>query len=313
MGTLGKYLHDAREARGIDLRDAAQQTRISLQYLRALEEENFEKLPGDVFVRGFLKNYARFLRLDEAEVMKQYAEMVQKPAPAGAANQVQEAAAEKHEKPRRASKIPVEPFVWGAGIVIILILFLLTALPSRHRKAPSVAAESPTQVLSELSSTVTPSTPEKLYLEVFALDNTWLLVRTDSSPQKKAVLKKGESLIWSADQSFLLSYGSAGAVRLMLNGQELAVNEPKNAVVRDLTITAAGVISRKTPTEQRPEKPRSKPAAAVQTKPSPTTTPQQAPSVPAPQQTPSVGAPKPPQATLPLPPAPGKMPKRPVQ
>ncbi|HSB32914.1 MAG TPA: helix-turn-helix domain-containing protein, partial [Nitrospirota bacterium] len=100
MGTLGKYLHDAREARGIDLRDAAQQTRISLQYLRALEEENFEKLPGDVFVRGFLKNYARFLRLDETEVMKQYAEMVQKPVPAGVANQVQEAA-EKHEKPRR--------------------------------------------------------------------------------------------------------------------------------------------------------------------------------------------------------------------
>lgn len=315
MGTLGKYLHDAREARGIDLRDAAQQTRISLQYLRALEEENFEKLPGDVFVRGFLKNYARFLRLDEAEVMKQYSEMVQKPAPAGVANQVQEAAAEKHEKPRRSSKIPVEPFVWGAGIVIILILFLLTALPSRHRKAPAprVAAEAPTQVLSELSSTVTPSAPEKLYLEVFALDNTWLLVRTDSSPQKKAVLKKGESLIWSADQSFLLSYGSAGAVRLMLNGQELTVNEPKNAVVRDLTITAAGVISRKTPTVQRPEKPRSKPAVAVQTKPSPTTTPQQAPSVPAFQQTPSVGSPQPPQKTLPLPPAPGKMPKRLVQ
>src|SRR5512143_2696492 len=313
MGTLGRYLHDAREARGIDLRDAAQQTRISLQYLRALEEENFEKLPGDVFVRGFLKNYARFLRLDEAEVMKQYAEMVQKPAPAGVANQVQEAAAEKHEKPRRSSKIPVEPFVWGAGIVIILILFLLTALPSRHRKAPArVAAEAPTQVLSELSSTVTPSAPEKLYLEVFARDNTWLLGRTDSSTQKKAVLKKGESLIWSADQSFLLSYGSAGAVRLMLNGQELTVNEPKNAVVRDLTITAAGVISRKTPTEQRPEEPRRKPAAAVQTKPSPTATPQQAPPVPAPQ-TPSVGAPQPPKAALPLPPAPGKMPKRPVQ
>src|SRR5512143_636041 len=273
MGTLGRYLHDARVARGIDLRDAAQQTRISLQYLRALEEENFEKLPGDVFVRGFLKNYARFLRLDEAEVMKQYAAMVQKPAPAGVANQVQEAAAEKHEKPRRSSKIPIEPFVWGAGIVIILILFLLTALPSRHRKAPArVAAEAPTQVLSELSSTVTPSAPEKLYLEVFALDNTWLLVRTDSSPQKKAVLKKGESLIWSADQRFLVSYGSAGAIRLLLNGQELTVNEPKSAVVRDLTVTAAGIVSRKTPTmQQRPASPKSKPAQAeaVQPQPSP--------------------------------------------
>lgn len=326
MGTLGRYLHDARVARGIDLRDAAQQTRISLQYLRALEEENFAKLPGDVFVRGFLKNYAKFLRLDESEVMKQYAEMVKKPLPAGAAANQAPEAAEKPEKPHRSSKIPVEPFIWGAGIVAILILFLLTALPSRHHKAQR-GAEAPKEVRPELSSlsstlssSVTPSTPEKLYLEVFALDNTWLLVRTDASPQKKAVLKKGESLIWSAEQRFLLSYGSAGAVRLLLNGQELTVNEPKNAVIRDLTITAAGVMSRKTPTEQRPAGPKSKPAAAVRTKPSSTAVQQHTPAVPAPQktpsasapqQTPAVNAPEPPQPALPLPPAPGKMPKRP--
>jgi cytoskeletal protein RodZ len=303
MGTLGRYLHDARVARGIDLRDAAQQTRISIQYLRALEEENFKKLPGDVFVRGFLKNYARFLRLDEAEAMRQYAEMVQKPLPVAVANQAKEPAATK--EPRRwSSKIPIEPFIWGAGIVIILILFLLTALPSRHHKENRRASETPTASRPELSSAVTPSTPEKLYLEVFALDNTWLLVRTDSSPQKKAVLKKGESLIWSADQRFLLSYGSTGAVKLMLNGQELTVNEPRDAVVRDLTVTAAGIVSRKTPTEQRPASPRRKPAVAVQTQPSPSALPQQ---------TPSVRASQPPQSPPPLPPAPGKMPKRPAQ
>ena len=194
MGTLGRYLHDARVARGIDLRDAAQQTRISSQYLRALEEENFKKLPGDVFVRGFLKNYARFLRLDEAEVMRQYAEMVpQKPSSAGGATPAKEPAAA--EKPRRSSKIPIEPFIWGAVIVIILILFMLTALPSRHRKADHKedrkASETPAagrpELSSALSSSQTPSTPEKLYLEVFALDNTWLLVRTD------AVLKRRRS------------------------------------------------------------------------------------------------------------------------
>ncbi len=43
MGTLGQYLRSAREARGIDLRDAAQQTRISFNYLKALEEEDFSQ------------------------------------------------------------------------------------------------------------------------------------------------------------------------------------------------------------------------------------------------------------------------------
>jgi len=75
MGTLGEYLRSAREARGIDLREAAQQTRISFTYLKALEAEDFTKLPGEVFVKGFLKNYGKFLRLDELEVMKRFEEL----------------------------------------------------------------------------------------------------------------------------------------------------------------------------------------------------------------------------------------------
>jgi len=52
MGTLGEYLRSAREKRGLDLRDAAQQTRISFTYLKALEEEDFSKLPGEVLSGG---------------------------------------------------------------------------------------------------------------------------------------------------------------------------------------------------------------------------------------------------------------------
>jgi hypothetical protein len=102
---------------------------------------------------------------------------------------------------------------------------------------------------------------DKLYLEVIALENTWLLVRTDTSPQKKAVLNKGESLIWSADERFLLSYSSAGAIKLLLNGQELTVNEPKNAVIRDLVITAAGIENRKIQAEKLRPATTGKPAA----------------------------------------------------
>src|SRR3990172_5593198 len=75
MGTLGQYLRSAREARGLDLRDAAQQTRIGIAYIKALEDEDFSRLPGEVFVKGFLKNYGKFLRLDDAEVMKRYGEL----------------------------------------------------------------------------------------------------------------------------------------------------------------------------------------------------------------------------------------------
>jgi cytoskeleton protein RodZ len=276
MGTLGPLLRDARTALGIDLREAAQQTRISMQYLKALEEENFAKLPGEVFVKGFLKSYSKFLRIDERDVMQKYAELAtKKPAPAPAATAQQTpppstppASLPDHPKPvetGHSSKLPIEPFLWGAGIVAILIIFLFMALPSRknHKKetppmpAPATSITGTTPATPASGTTATAQKPEKLYLEVLALENTWILVRTDSSPQKKQTLAKGESLTWSADERFILSYGSAGAVKLTLNGKELLVDEPKNAVVRDMTIVSSGIINKKIQGEPGRPKPKS--------------------------------------------------------
>src|SRR5512137_866271 len=109
MGSLGSYVREAREARGIDLREAAQQTRISVGYLKAIEEEDFAKLPGQVFVIGFLKSYAKFLRLPEDEIMKRFAEVTggtQQPAAAAATPAAKATKAPKAE-PRKPA--PVEP------------------------------------------------------------------------------------------------------------------------------------------------------------------------------------------------------------
>lgn len=265
MGTLGQYLLNARLAKDIDLRDAAQQTRISIQYLRALENEDFSKLPGEVFVKGFLRNYGRFLNLDESEVMKKYAELKPQPAPpsAPALSAVNTVVPEERETPKET---PIEPFVWGAVIVILLLVFLFSSLPSRRSKNIQQPADSPSTapaVLSQETVSAQSVRQEKLYLEVTAIEDTWILVRTDDSPQKKAVLKRGESLTWSADQRYLLSYGRIGALKLVLNGVELAVNGTKETVVRDLVITRAGVLNQPAPVRQaRPIKP--KPAAQPQ-------------------------------------------------
>jgi cytoskeletal protein RodZ len=267
MGELGQYLREARAARGLDLREAAQLTRISVQYLKALEEEDFAKLPGEIFVTGFLKNYGKFLRLDEAELMKRYGELRRKPSASGAAVQAQ-APAETAKRPGPA-KFPLEPFAWGAGIVVILVLFLFVALPERQPVQNDLQEAAPAAVVSEPSSTaVSTDAPEKLYLEVEALEDTWLLVRTDDGPQKKALLKKDERLIWSATERFSLSYGSAGAIRLLLNGRELTVNEPRDALIRDMLVTAEGIVDRTVqhaappqPKRRQPVPPQPSPAA----------------------------------------------------
>ncbi|GAB4322957.1 MAG: hypothetical protein Kow0010_04000 [Dehalococcoidia bacterium] len=61
---IGESLRRARAERGITIEQAAEQTRISAAFLRALEAEAFDQLPAPVYVRGFLRSYATFLGLD---------------------------------------------------------------------------------------------------------------------------------------------------------------------------------------------------------------------------------------------------------
>jgi flagellar biosynthesis protein FlhG len=68
----GALLMRAREAHGIELRDIAQQTKISPMHLSAIEAEDFDGLPAQVYVSGFLKQIAKVLGLDPAQVAKTY-------------------------------------------------------------------------------------------------------------------------------------------------------------------------------------------------------------------------------------------------
>jgi flagellar biosynthesis protein FlhG len=68
----GALLRQVREARGIDLREIAERTKIGMAYLQALEDENFTKLPAVVYVRGFLAEYAKILGLERNRVIESY-------------------------------------------------------------------------------------------------------------------------------------------------------------------------------------------------------------------------------------------------
>jgi cytoskeleton protein RodZ len=65
MGEFGNELRSQRVNRGIDLEEISDSTKISTRYLTALEENQFEQLPGGVFNKGIVRSYARFVGLDE--------------------------------------------------------------------------------------------------------------------------------------------------------------------------------------------------------------------------------------------------------
>src|SRR5438309_9668343 len=73
MFEIGNSLREARVRRGIDFAQAELATKIRGKYLRALEDEHFEVLPAQTYVKGFLRTYAEYLGLDGQLYVDEYA------------------------------------------------------------------------------------------------------------------------------------------------------------------------------------------------------------------------------------------------
>ncbi len=70
--SAGAMLREARENRGLSVFEVAEKLFLTEHYVHALESEDYEKLPGEVYVKGYIKSYALLLDLDEEQVMGAY-------------------------------------------------------------------------------------------------------------------------------------------------------------------------------------------------------------------------------------------------
>lgn len=150
MDSIGQYLRSERERRQISIEELAQTTRIPIRILLELEADRFDELPGDVFVRGFLRSYARALGMDDSAVLARYGALYpssEAPLPIPAI--------EPPEKGRR----------YGVtfAVVVLLVLFTLAlsvVLRPRHRDIP--------MELSRVDSPAAGLTPERSLIEIEA-------------------------------------------------------------------------------------------------------------------------------------------------
>ncbi len=70
--SLGRFLSSSRIKRGLSITEVASITRINEKFIRSVEDDRFDELPGDVFIKGFLRTYAKQLELDGDELVAQY-------------------------------------------------------------------------------------------------------------------------------------------------------------------------------------------------------------------------------------------------
>lgn len=106
MSGIGEQLRKAREAKGLSISDIEKATKIQSRYLEAIENNDFDKLPGDFYVRAFIRQYAQIVGLDGKELLSQYqgevANEVSQPAASSPAQEV-------HEEAHEEEAAPVEP------------------------------------------------------------------------------------------------------------------------------------------------------------------------------------------------------------
>jgi cytoskeleton protein RodZ len=72
MDSIGDFFKQVRETKGLTVDEVASKTRIRADFVKALEEGNFAKLPDQVFARGFVRSYARSLGLDEEDAIHRF-------------------------------------------------------------------------------------------------------------------------------------------------------------------------------------------------------------------------------------------------
>lgn len=72
MASVGRFLRDKREERRMSIAEIARATRMPVSSVERIEADQFDELPGEVFVRGFLKSYAQAVGLSSDEVLARY-------------------------------------------------------------------------------------------------------------------------------------------------------------------------------------------------------------------------------------------------
>jgi len=202
---VGSALRRAREVRGASLDEAARDTRLRVDQLDALEREDFDVLPGDVYVRASLRTYASYLGLDADKVAGAYARTADEAEPTPPPARLGPV-----ERMIAASRIrDNQQFLLVAAGSILLILLAFGFL-SRGESAP------PKAVIPADTSSPAPSDPT-IRVVVVARSDVAIESVTDGATATYA-LRTGETLTLLALERLKFTVADAGLVEVSLNG-----------------------------------------------------------------------------------------------
>ncbi len=242
MASFGEKLRHEREMRGITLREIADATKISTRFLQALEEDRLDVLPGGLFPRAFVRQYAGFLGLDVAALLEQFA------AAQG------EVVVERRLPPAPERRLRISSghlILAGIGLLLVVLSLRRPASQPEQRPRPSMPAAAAPAVLAtdrvlpsaSLAHDAVVATGGALVLTMTAQQECWVEVRTDGTTVVNRVLAEGESQTLEARGEIVLSVGNAGALRIRLNDRPALPLGRSGEVRKNIVITRQNLPS----------------------------------------------------------------------
>lgn len=242
MSTFGENLRRERELRGITLPELANATKVGLRHLQSLEKDQFDRLPGGVFSRGFVRSVARYMNLDETHWVAEFARASREPP---------EVLARLLPPPGKQAKTAHHRGVWSFALLVVVFAvgaYLVhevreqraaeaaqpapplhsaaqspSALEGDAAAGPAESAPVPARLPSKgtASGGAAAATPLVLALQIDILDQAWVKVTVDGEPAHQALMESGESRSFRGTDRIEVLTGNASAVVLTLNGETL--------------------------------------------------------------------------------------------
>jgi len=252
MADIGSTLREARIRARIDMSEVEASTKIRAKYLRAIENEEWDLLPGPVYAKSFLRTYGDYLGLDSRMLVDEFKRRYEHPID----HEPRSAAALRHDRERRRRPEPPRMPSWapiGIAIVAVLVLLYIVGIvvpggggtpASRHRGARAPARRPVTA-----RTRTTPRPPPRVTLALVPTGTVYVCLVNGAGRRLiyERTFTAGETVPTERAAKLLLTLGNA-SVSMKVNGRTVPVT-PSPTAIR-LLITPTGVHP--IPLSQRP-------------------------------------------------------------
>jgi cytoskeleton protein RodZ len=245
MSSIGEKLRNQRLHRGADLDQISKQTKIGVRLLQAIEADQFDQLPGGVFRKSFVLQYARALGLDEKELGPELAQL----------DPPREDDAFPLKPPARAplTRISIRRPDWsqiakplGSLSVSVAVIFACSLVYGwwQNRRAGQglsrpASGSTSSQTATPAATTASSDRSSPIRVGLTAGEQTWISVASDGKNVFANLLEPNQSKTIEASEKVRVLIGNAGGLQINFNGRPIGPIGP-HGKVRVVVLTPQG-------------------------------------------------------------------------